>query len=105
MYSEQPKSRWTPGRQGQGLAAYTKRQVIDHIHRLSAIQLERTGSIHARCVIRDGQIRLIAHRRAQPSDLVIIDHVTSPDIVPLRTVIHQGVDEHWDAFNGVNITL
>ena len=87
------------------MVAYTKRQVIDHIHRLSAIQLERTGSIHARCVIRDGQIRLIAHRRAQPTDLVIIDHVTSPDIVPLRTVIHQGVDENWGTLNGINITI
>jgi len=28
----------------------------------------------------------------------------SPDTVPLRTVIHQGVDEDWDALNGVVIT-
>ena len=87
------------------MVAYTRRQVIDHIHRLSVIQLERTGSIHARCVIRDGQIRLIAHRCAQPADLVIIAHVTSPDIVPLRTVIHQGVDENWNTLNSITITL
>ncbi len=86
------------------MVAYTKRQVIDHIHRLLAIQLKRTGSIRVRCVLRDGQIKLIARRCTQATDIVITDYVVSPDTVPLRTVIHQGVDENWDALNGVDIT-
>ncbi len=105
MYKEQPRLKRRPGHQGRTMVAYTKRQVIDHIYRLLAIQLKRTGSIQARCVIRDSQIRLIARRRARPTDLIIVDYITNPDCLPLRTVIHQGVDENWDALNGVNITL
>ncbi|MHC4327300.1 MAG: hypothetical protein ACYSWW_04155 [Planctomycetota bacterium] len=85
------------------MVAYTKRQVIDHIHLLLAIQLKKTGSLAVRCVLRDGQIELIARRWTQATDIVIIDHVMSPDTVPLRTVIHQGVDENWDALHGVHI--
>ncbi|MHC4564535.1 MAG: hypothetical protein ACYTE3_02145 [Planctomycetota bacterium] len=86
------------------MVAYTKRQVIDLIHLLLAKQIKKTGSIRARCVLRDGRIMLIARQCTLATDLVIIDHVVSPDIVPLRTVIHQGVDEHWDALNGIHIT-
>ncbi len=85
------------------MVAYTKRQVIDHIHLLLAIQLKKTGSIRVRCVLRDGQIELITRRWTQATDIVITDYVMSPDTVPLRTVIHQGVDENWDALNGVHI--
>lgn len=103
MYKEQPTLKRRPGQQGRTMIAYTKRQVVDYIHRLLAIQLKRTGSIQARCVIRDSQIRLIARRRARPTDLIIVDYITNPDCLPLRTVIHQGVDENWDALNGVDI--
>lgn len=86
------------------MVAYTKRQVIDHIHRLLAIQIKKTGSIRAKCVLRNGRVELIPPHCTQATDLVIIDHVSSPDTVPLRTVIHQGVDEHWDALSGLHIS-
>ncbi|MHC4581081.1 MAG: hypothetical protein ACYS14_06455 [Planctomycetota bacterium] len=85
------------------MVAYTKRQVIDHIHLLLARQLKRTGSIRVRCVLRDGHIELVTRGYTQATDVVITDYVMSTDTVPLRTVIHQGVDKNWDALNGVDI--
>jgi len=87
------------------MVSYTKRQLIDHIHRLTAKQLKQTGSVEARCVLRDGRIELIPYQRTKATDLVIIDHVRSPDTVPLRTVIHKGVDEHWDTLNDLHINV
>ncbi len=87
------------------MVAHTKRQVIDHIHRLLVIQLKRTGLMQRRCVIRDGQIRLIASCCERPTDLVIVDNPENTDSLPLRTVIHHGVNENWDALNAVDITI
>lgn len=84
------------------MVAYTKRQVIDHIHRLLALQLKRTGSIRVRCVLRDGQIELTTRRCTQATDIVIVDYIVNPDIVPLRSLIHQGVDENWDVLNDLH---
>ncbi len=105
MYPEQPTSKCEPARQGRKKIAYTKRQVIDHIHRLLVIQLRRTGSIKLRCVLRDGQIRVITRCSERPTDLVIVDNTGNTNSLPLRTVIHYGVDEYWDALNAVDITI
>ncbi len=87
------------------MAACTKRQVIDHIHRLLVIQLKRTGEMQWKCVVRDGQIRLIAPRSVRSTDYVIVDYIPIPDSLPLRTVIYYGVNENWDALNAVDITI
>jgi len=103
MCKEPPTIKRRPERQGRTMVAYTKRQVIDHIHLLLAIQLKKTGSIRVRCVVRDGQIELITRRWTQATDIVITDYVMNLDTVSLRTVIHQGVDENWDVLEGVHI--
>lgn len=58
-----------------------------------------------KCVVRDGQIRLIAPRSVRSTDYVIVDYIMIPDSLPLRTVIHHGVNENWDALNAVDITI
>jgi hypothetical protein len=103
VFEEQLTGECQPEQQGRTMVAQTKRQIIDHIHLLLARQLKKTGTLQARCVLRDGEIEVIARQCTQATDLVIIDHVISPDIVPLRTVIHQGVDENWDALHGIHI--
>lgn len=85
------------------MVTYTKRQLIDHIHLLLAVQIRMAGEINGRCVLRDDRIELIPFDCTRATDLVIIDYVKSPDTVPLRTVIHQGVEEHWDALRTVNL--
>ncbi len=87
------------------MVACTKRQVIDHIHRLLVIQLKRTELMQKRCVLRDGKIRLIAPLSVRPTDLVIVDNTENKVSLPLRTVIHYGVNENWDVLNAVNITI
>ncbi|MHC4584017.1 MAG: hypothetical protein ACYS3N_05775 [Planctomycetota bacterium] len=104
MYPEQMKLEYESAQQGRKKRAYTKRQVIDHIHRLLVIQLKRTEPRQRRCVLRDGQIRLIAPSRLRPTDLVIVDNTENKDFLPLRTVIHHGVNENWDVLNAVDIT-
>ncbi len=87
------------------MVAHTKRQVIDYIHRLLLIRIKRTGIIQWKCVIRDGHVQLVAPYSVQPTDFVIVDYDTFQDFLPLRTMIHQGVDENWDNLNRINITL
>lgn len=87
------------------MVACTKRQVIDYIHRLLVIQLKRTEPMQRRCVLRDGKIRLIAPRSVRPTDLVIVDNSENKVSLPLRTVIHHGVNENWDVLNAVDITI
>lgn len=87
------------------MVTYTKRQVIDHIHRLMVIQFKRTGSMQWKCILRDGQIGLIAPDCVRPMDIVLIDYIANPDCLPLRTLIHEGVDENWDALDAIDMTI
>ncbi len=83
----------------------TKRHIIDDIHHLFAIQFRRTGQMQWNCILRDGEIRLIAPYLVLNTDLVIVDYTKKPDSLPLRTLIHKGINENWDALNAVDIAI
>jgi len=78
------------------MVTYTKRQVIDHIHRFLAIRLSATGPLHWTCVLRDGRLKLIAPCRVLPKDIILADYSENLNGLPLRTVIHEGVNRNWD---------
>lgn len=87
------------------MVAYTKRQVIDHIHWFLATQLNRTGATYWTCVLRDGQLKVVAPCRVRDGDLVLADCTENLNAMPLRTVIHQGVDKHWQALSTANMNI
>ena len=55
------------------------------------------------CILRGEKIRLIAPYCVLSTDIVIVDYTKKLDTLPLRTLIHQGINENWDALNDVNI--
>ncbi len=81
----------------------TKRQIIDHIHHLFAKQFRNTGQMQWNCVLRGEKIRLISPYCVLSTDLVIVDCTKKLDTLPLRTLIHQGVNENWKFLNDVDI--
>ncbi len=87
------------------MAKYTKRKMVDHIHHLFALQLRRTGQVQLNCILRGEEIRLIDPYCIWSTDLIIVDYTKKPDTLPLRTVIHYGVNENWDVLNAVDITI
>ncbi len=87
------------------MVACTKRQVIDHIHRLLVIQLKRTGETQWKCVVRDGQIKLILPPFTNPSDIVIVDYFMDPDSLPLKTLIQRSINKNWDTLSTIDIKM
>jgi hypothetical protein len=87
------------------MAKYTKRKIFDHIHHLFALQLRRAGQMQLKCILRGVEIRLIVPCCILSTNLIIVDYTKKPDTLPLRTVIHYGVNENWDTLNAVNITI
>ena len=84
---------------------YRRKQIIDHIYHPFAVQLRRTEQMQLNCILRGEEIRLIAPYCLLSTDLVIVDYMKKPDTLPLRTVIHNGVNENWDVLNAVGITI
>jgi hypothetical protein len=87
------------------MAAYTKRQIIDHVHWFLVSQLNRTGATYWTCVLRNGQLKLVAPRRVRTADIILADWDETPNGVPLRTVIHYGVNRNWDALRAAHIKI
>ena len=81
------------------MIACTRRQIIDYIHHLFALQLRRTGQMQWNCILRGEEVRVIAPHCVLSTDLVIVDCTKKPDTLPLRTFIHQGVNENWDVLS------
>ncbi len=87
------------------MAQYTKNTMVDHIQHLFALRPEMSGLLRLVCVLRGRELKVILPPFTNPSDLVIVDYFMEPDSLPLRTLIHRGINKNWDTLSTIDIKM